>query len=104
LSILESIEVKSSQEDSSQENVLQSESTPNANYQMGLVKLLPCTQSYMSAKVGAACVKSEVTNELIGPTLQEIWSLATKLLAATPKLPLMVLKKKKKKSLISRSN
>jgi hypothetical protein len=64
-SISESIEVKC-QEDSSQENVLQSESTPDANCQMGSVKLLPCTQSYMSGKVGAACVKSEVTDELIG--------------------------------------
>jgi hypothetical protein len=72
LSISESIEMKSSQEDSSQENVLQSESTLDANCQMGSMKLLPYTQSYMSAKVGAACVKSEVTDELIGPKSNSI--------------------------------
>jgi hypothetical protein len=72
LSISESIDVKSSQEDSSQENVLQNKSTPDANCQMGSVKLLPCTQSYMLGKVGAACVKSEVTDELIGPRSHSI--------------------------------
>ncbi|XP_059440688.1 helicase-like transcription factor CHR28 isoform X6 [Corylus avellana] len=35
-------------------------------------KLLTCTQSYMSNKVEAACVKNEVTDELIGPSSHSI--------------------------------
>lgn len=35
-------------------------------------KLLTCTQSYMSSKVQAACVKNEVTDELIGPSSHSI--------------------------------